>query len=76
MERGKQIGWYRLYDMGALGVQIMHYKVDGTPGQCCTVDQDRLAANVEALERDDGYGFWRLREENFAWEVGRPKAEA
>lgn len=74
----KQIGWYRLYDCGDLGVQIMHYKMDGTPGQCCTVDRADLEANVQALEtpwpqgRDDIEPMFSvLRTENFPWEVGR-----
>lgn len=67
---GRQIGWYRLYDMGELGIQIMHYKLDGTPGQCCTVSRDRLQANIDALERD-WFGYWRRHEAPFAWEPGR-----
>lgn len=68
-----QRGWYRLYDQGEFGVQIMHYKLDGTPGQCSTVhDEDRLAAEVRANE---AMGYLR-HEQPFWWERSRIASEA
>lgn len=81
METRGQIGWYRLYDQGKFGVQVMHYKLDGTPGQCCTVDRADLPKTVKALEEDYvsggvGYGFWRRHEQPFAWERSRLQGAA
>ena len=67
-----QRGWYRLYDQGEFGIQIMHYKLDGTPGQCSTVDADHLAAEVRANEQ---MGYLR-HEQPFWWERSRLAVEA
>lgn len=71
----KQVGWYRLYDQGEYGVQIMHYSMNGTPGQCSTCDHYRLNATIEALETpwpqnraDVEPMFWLRHEEPFSWE--------
>lgn len=75
---GRLIGWYRIYDAGELGVQIMHYKLDGSPGQCCTVTHDRLAENIAALETPWPQGradvepmYWARHDAPFSYEMGR-----
>jgi hypothetical protein len=65
-------GWYRLHDQGEFGIQIMHYKLDGTPGQCSTVDLEHLAREVRANE---AMGYFR-HEQPFSWERSRLAAEA
>ena len=66
----KTIGYYRVcrpntFEDGVF-YPVMHYKIDGTPGQCCSIREDELQT---AKDANAAIG-WREVSPN--WRIGQP----